>query len=207
MRILLIRHAESEGNAAQRIQGWNDEPLTDRGREQAKALAKRLQNGYGICAVYASSLSRARQTAEIIAGSLGLTPVLDDRLREYDCGVVTGLTWEEVQAQYPDIARRWAEDSWRVPIPGEEGIELFQQRVVSAMDDVIARHKEEDAVAVVAHGGTWSAYLAYLVGLDYRQRQPWVFDNASLSIIILGGIRPRIALLNDTCHLNADGEK
>lgn len=202
MRILLIRHAESEGNAAQRVQGWNDEPLTDLGREQAEALAKRLQDGYNICAVYASSLARARQTAEIIAGRLGLPVTCDDRLKEYDCGVVTGLRFEEVAVQYPDIARRWAEDSWRVPIPGEEGVEVFQQRVVSAMNDIIARHQEEDTVSVVAHGGTWSVYLAHLLGLDYRRRQPWVFDNASLSTIILGGVRPRIALLNDTCHLN-----
>lgn len=202
MRVLLIRHAESEGNAAQRAQGWNDEPLTDLGREQAEALAKRLQDGYNICAVYASSLARARQTAEIIAGRLGLPVTCDDRLKEYDCGVVTGLRFEEIAVQYPDIARRWAEDSWRVPIPGEEGVEVFQQRVVSAMSDIVARHKEEDTVVVVGHGGTWSVYLAHLLGLDYRRRQPWVFDNASLSIIILGGVRPRIALLNDTCHLN-----
>ncbi|MGQ9492912.1 MAG: histidine phosphatase family protein [Anaerolineae bacterium] len=201
MRILLIRHAESVGNAAQRIQGWNDEPLTELGREQALALALRLQNGYGICAVYASSLLRARQTAEIIAGTLKVPLICDDRLKEYDCGVVTGLTWEEVQLRYPEIATRWAEDSWRVPIPGEEGIENFQQRVLSAMSDIVGYHKEEDTVAVVAHGGTWSAYLASLVELDYRRRQPWVFDNASLSIILLGGIRPRIVLLNDTCHL------
>ncbi len=202
MQLLLIRHAESEGNAAQRAQGWNDEPLTDLGRQQAEALAKRLRGDYDICAVYTSSLSRARQTAEIIAKSLGLLVTCDDRLKEYDCGVVTGLRFEEIAVQYPDIARRWAEDSWRVPIPGEEGVEVFQQRVVSAMSDIVARHKEEDTVAVVGHGGTWRVYLAHLLGLDYRRRQPWVFDNASLSLIILGDVRPRIASLNDTCHLN-----
>lgn len=202
MRLLLIRHGQSVGNAARRIQGPNDEPLTELGRAQALALAQRLHSEYDICAVYSSSLLRARQTAEIIADLLGLSVAFEDRLKEYDPGVVAGMCLEEVQAQYPEIVKRWAEDSWRVPIPGEEGSDVFQRRVLSAMGEIIASHKEEDTITVIAHGGTLGAYLAGLVGLDFRKRQPWVFDNASLSTVILGGVRPRIALLNDTCHLN-----
>jgi broad specificity phosphatase PhoE len=202
MQLLLIRHGQSEGNAARRIQGPEDEPLTELGRAQALALAKRLQQEHEIWALYSSSLLRARQTAEIIADVLGLTINLDERLREYDPGVVTGMSLEEVQAQYPEIARGWAEDQWRVPIPGEEGAEAFQERVLEAMRDIVARHEGEASVAVVAHGGTLGAYFAGLLELDYLKRQPWLFDNASLSAVILGGIRPRIALLNDTCHNN-----
>jgi len=205
VRLLLIRHGESAGNAAERIQGLNDEPLTATGRAQAEALAQRLRQGYGICAVYSSSLSRARDTAEAIAAALGLSVIADDRLQEYDCGVVTGMCFEEVREQYPEIARRWAEDSWKVPIPGEEGTAVFQQRVWAAMEDIVARHSKEDTVAVVAHGGVWGTYLARLLGLNLDLRQPWVFGNASLSIVLLGGTRPRIALLNDTCHLNHMG--
>jgi broad specificity phosphatase PhoE len=202
MHLLLIRHGQSVGNAARRIQGRNHEPLTETGRAQALALAQRLQIEYDICSVYSSSLLRARQTAEVIADLLGLSVTLEHRLREYDPGVVAGMNLEEVEAEYPEIARRWAEDSWCVPIPGEEGCDVFQQRVLSAMREIVASQREEDSVAVVAHGGTWSAYLAGLIGLDFRKRQPWVLDNASLSIVIHGGVRPRIALLNDTCHLN-----
>jgi len=202
MRLLLIRHGQSVGNAAHRIQGPNDEPLTELGRAQALAVARRLQSEYDICAIYSSSLLRARQTAEIIAELLGLDVTFEDRLREYDPGVVAGMNLEEVQSRYPEIARRWAEDSWQVPIPGEEGIDVFQQRVLEAMSEIIASHDGEDTVTVVAHGGTLSTYLAGLLQLDYRKRQPWVFDNASLSAVVLGGVRPRLALLNDTCHLN-----
>lgn len=207
MRLFLVRHGESLGNAAQRIQGLNDEPLTGLGRAQARALAQRLGNGYEIRAIYASPLSRARETAEIVAAPLALTVTCEDRLREYDCGVVTGLCWEEVQSQYPEIAQRWAEDSWRVPIPGEEGIDVFQGRVWAAMADIVGRHAGDDTVVVVAHGGTLSVYLAGLLEMDVRKRQPWQFDNASLSIVALGGARPRILLLNDTCHTHPMQEK
>lgn len=202
MRLLLIRHGQSVGNAADRIQGLNDEPLTDLGREQAQALAYRLQAQYAVGALYSSPLLRALQTAEIIAAVLGLDVRVEHRLREYDPGVVTGMRFEEVQEQYPDIARRWAEDSWRVPIPGEEGVEAFQQRVMAAMGEIVSAQGGEEAVAVVTHGGTLSAFLAGLLELDFRKRQPWVFANASLSMVIPGGIRPRLALLNDTCHVD-----
>jgi broad specificity phosphatase PhoE len=202
MRLLLIRHGQSVGNAARRVQGSNDEPLTELGRAQALALAQRLRSKYDVCALYSSSMLRARQTAEIIADLIGLSVCLEERLEEHDPGAVTGMSWEEVQAQYPELARQWAESSWRVAIPGEEDIEVFQRRVLAAMSEIVAGHDGDDTVAVVAHGGTLSAYLAGLVQLDFHKRQPWVFENASLSTVVLGGVRPRIALLNDTCHLS-----
>ncbi len=201
MRLFLIRHGQSAGNAAGRVQGLDDQPLTKVGREQALDLAYRLESEQNLCALYASPLLRARQTAEIICRHLGLDLSLDDRLKEYDCGAVTGMSFEEVCASYPEIAAAWQRSLWRVPIPGEEGIELFQQRVLSAMQDILDRHADGDAIAIVAHGGTLGAYLGGLLGMDYRKRQPWVFDNACLSILVLGGVRARIALLNDTCHL------
>ncbi len=202
MRLLLIRHGQSVGNAARRIQGLDDQPLTGAGREQALALAHRLQHEQDLCALYASPLLRARQTAEIIARHLELDLTYEDRLKEYDCGAITGMSFDEVLAHFPEIAAGWQQSPWRVPVPGEEGVESFQQRVISAMQDILAYHADGDAIAIVAHGGTLSAYLANLLAIDYRKRQPWVFDNASLSVIILGGVRPRIALLNDTCHLH-----
>jgi broad specificity phosphatase PhoE len=201
VRLLLIRHGQSVGNAAQRIQGWDDQPLTDVGRAQAVALARHLADRYNVCSLYCSPLLRARETAEIIAGQLGLTVQCDDRLKEHDCGAITGMCFEEVAAHFPEVARGWREDARRTPIPGEEGIVVFQQRVLSAMEEIAGSHGETDTLAIIAHGGTLSAYVAGLLGLDFGKRQPWKFDNASLSMIILGGIRARIALLNDTCHL------
>jgi broad specificity phosphatase PhoE len=180
VRLLLMRHAQSVGNAAQQIQGWDDQPLTDVGRAQAAAC----------------------QTAEIVGGQLGLTVHCDDRLKEYHCGAITGMCFAEVAAQFPEVARGWREDPWHTAVPGEEGLGVFQQRVLSAIGDIVDEHSDSDTMAIMTHGGTLSAYMADLLGLDFRKRQPWVFDNASLSTVILGGLRPRIASLNDICHLN-----
>jgi broad specificity phosphatase PhoE len=202
VRLLLIRHAQSLGNAAHRIQGWDDQPLTELGRAQAAALARRLADGYDACALYSSPLLRARETAELVAGQLGLNIQCDDRLKEHDCGAITGMCFEEVANHFPEVARGWREDPWHTPIPGEESVGVFKRRVLSVFDEIVGSHSEGDTLAIIAHGGTLGAYLAGLLGLDFRQRQPWMFDNASLSIVILGSLRPRIALLNDTCHLH-----
>ena len=70
------------------------------------------------------------------------------------------------------------------------------------METIIANHADDDQIAVVSHGGTFGTYLAHLIGLDMQKRVPFRFANASLSMIQLGSVRPRIALLNDTCHLD-----
>jgi len=185
MRILWFRHGESRGNAEGRAQGLNDEPLTELGHAQAHALAQRLQQEFNICAIHASPLQRALQTAEHVSRlPWGGRPVaIHQYLREYDCGDITGLTIEEVGCRFPELPRSWASSAVWPPIPGEEGRDVFLRRVMAAMSDITSAHQPEDTVAVVAHGGTCSAYLAGLLGTDYRQRQPWVLDNASLSSV------------------------
>lgn len=203
MRILLIRHGESRGNAEGRAQGLNDEPLTALGHSQADALAQRLQQDYSICAVYASPLQRAVETAVHVSRACQRPVVVQQDLREYDCGGITGLTIEQVRCTFPELVRTWASTAAWPPIPGEEGRDVFLRRVMAAMSEIASVHGPEDTLAVVAHGGTCSAYLSGLLGLDYHQRQPWILDNASLSSVLLDGLRPHIALLNDTCHLNS----
>ncbi len=166
------------------------------------ALAQRVAAEYELTGLFASTLLRARQTAEPIAQRSGLAVEYDEGLREHDCGAIAGLHVEQVRTRYPEIARAWQHSPWHVALPGEEGLDAFRDRVLAAMDHITSGMGDEDTVAVVAHGGTLGIYLAGLLGLDHHRRQPWVFDNASLSVVALGGVRPRIALLNDTCHLN-----
>jgi len=128
--------------------------------------------------------------------------VPDERLKEYDVGDITGLTWEQVVEQYPDVARRWAEAEESVEFPGAEESVSFRARVAAAFDEILSRDTEEH-VGVVAHGGTLGTYLNHLIGLT-TWRSPFYFGNASLSIVEVNPVRPRILLLNDTCHLRGE---
>jgi len=98
-RVLLVRHGQSEWNALGRWQGQADPPLSDIGREQARAAARSLG---ALDAIFASDLQRAAETAAIISAELGVGPVvIDERLRERDAGEWSGLTRGEIEERYP----------------------------------------------------------------------------------------------------------
>ena len=201
--LLLVRHGRSTWNAVGRIQGQADPPLDDVGREQARLVGERLRR-YRPQAVYASPLRRAYETAEIIADCLNLPVIPDDRLQEYDLGVVSGLTWEEIQEHHPAIAARWRGGSGEAEIPGEEGHQVFRERVLAIFDEIVTRHSGE-TVCVVSHGGTQGMYFNHLLGLGGRL-SPFRFSNGSLTIVEVGGPRLRIEVVNDTCHLKGGEE-
>jgi broad specificity phosphatase PhoE len=146
--LYLVRHGETEWNAARRIQGRTDIPLNDTGREQARRaaelLARRRWQG-----VYTSPLGRAHETARIIADRLGLAGVTDiDALVERDYGEAEGMGFDEIEALYPEGVRA----------PGQETREEVAARVVPALLELAERHPGERLV-IVSHGGAIRAVL------------------------------------------------
>jgi broad specificity phosphatase PhoE len=227
--IWLIRHGESLGNLERRIQGWADYPLTELGRQQALRLAEHLaelagpdppqgvypplgwgRHGRGEGAIHelvASPLQRAAETAQAIGDALGLPVRCDDRLKEYNFGPLTGLTPEDIVAQYPHVRAAWEVNRPWEPLPGEEGEPAFVTRVRGAMDDIVDRMPEETTVVVVAHGGSMDACLRSWLGIDgVYGRRAFAFDNTSLSLVRIRANSYRILLLNDTCHLRCSRE-
>jgi 2,3-bisphosphoglycerate-dependent phosphoglycerate mutase len=198
-RLLLVRHGQSEWNAAGRIQGQIDIQLDETGCQQAQLIADRLA-AEPVAAVYSSPLLRAKSTAEAIADRFHLPVQLDPRLMEYDFGVISGSTWTDVVENHPEFASRWLEDPWAVPVAGSEGRVNFAARVMSAVQDILAQHPAEQ-VAVVAHGGTFGVYLTAMLGLDLNRRHPFHFGNTSLSLVEVRDDAFHIHYLNNTCHL------
>jgi len=202
-RLFLIRHGRSTWNAEHRFQGWADPPLDDEGQEQARRLAERLQgNGKAMVALYTSPLRRAQETADIIGETLGLPVTPDERLKEGGVGVLTGLTWAQVEERYADVKQSFERADESIEIPGGEDAELFRARVTAVFDEIVARHAGE-TVGVVSHGGTLGTYFNYLIGLPGRF-SPFRFGNTSLSVVEVNPVRPRILLLNDICHLGGE---
>jgi broad specificity phosphatase PhoE len=161
-RILLVRHGESEWNAAGRWQGWADPPLTPLGRAQALAAARSLS---GVDVVVSSDLRRAVATAEAMAGVLGLAPVHRHAgLRERDVGEWTGLTRAEIDTRWPGW-RDWAvTDSGFIEPPGGEAHEGFLERTVDAVGRV-AKEYDGRVVVAVTHGGLIRMFERHL-GID-----------------------------------------
>ncbi|HAL61839.1 MAG TPA: hypothetical protein DCP08_05460 [Chloroflexi bacterium] len=203
-RLLLVRHAETDWNLEGRYQGQSDLPLNERGRKQAKLLAERLR-GEGIEAIYASDLSRAYETAKIIAEAVGQEVKALESLREVDTGVWTGLTFEEVESGYPKHLREWRADPLRVRrLEGESYLALFE-RTKAAIREIVEAHPEQ-TVLVVGHGGNMKCIVldALGVGADrgIGMASRFAADNASLHILQYDGDGVLIETINDTCHLD-----
>ena len=145
--LLLVRHGETDWNAEGRLQGHTDRPLNDHGRRQAKALAERLA-GEGADAIYASDLSRAKETAEILGTRLGLPVVIDADLREKNWGNWEGLTGDE-----------------RIHVEFEgESVQEHRERVLRAIERISERHPGQ-RVIVVTHGGSLRRIQAAVNGV------------------------------------------
>jgi broad specificity phosphatase PhoE len=134
--LLLVRHGETDWNAAGRLQGHTDRPLSDYGRQQARRLAEELADEK-FDAIYASDLARARETAEIVGATLNLPVLLEPDLREKDWGNWEGLT--STERLDVELACESTED--------------HQKRMLAALWRIAAQHPD-GRVLVVTHGGS-----------------------------------------------------
>lgn len=162
--LFLARHGETAWNLEQRWQGQTDVDLNDAGRAQARALAERLA-GHRIGCIASSDLSRARETAEIVAQHLGIDDVmLDEGLRERGYGIFEGLTRIECEAQHPEEWARYVADHRHTPARAE-----LDAAVAARMQAAVARAGAlavdgDGAVLVVSHGGSIRALIAAATG-------------------------------------------
>ena len=199
-QLVLVRHGETDWNRDHIPQGHIDVPLNKSGRQQAHALAKRLQ-GRKIDAIHSSDLFRAAETAAIVGAAVELTPQPSAAWREIDLGGWGGLTREKIQAHFGDelAALARGED---VPRGGGETMAALQARVVKGFERLRRSHPGQ-TVLMVSHGGTIKTLICHLIGLELRYvgRLPSL-GNTSLSLIEFGSGRPRLAVLNDTEHLD-----
>ncbi|TYB57169.1 histidine phosphatase family protein [Nonomuraea sp. PA05] len=201
--ILLVRHGESEPARPDRpfplVDGQGDPGLAPEGHEQAERVGLRL-SAERIDAIYVSSLRRTSQTAAPLAARLGLTPVVDPKLREVHLGEWEGGLFRRMVAEGHPIARRMsAEERWDV-IPGAEPAQAFAERVRKALGRLAAAHPDQ-RVVVVTHGGVIAEALAAATG-----SRPFAFlgaDNASVSHLVLTEVRWVLRRFNDTAHLDA----
>jgi broad specificity phosphatase PhoE len=149
--ILLARHGETDDNVPpQRVQGWIDCPLNDRGREQARELAEAVRDR-NVATVYSSHLVRARETAEVVAGELGLEVTVDERLAESRRGDWEGRLLEEIERDDPDRWAAWRRGGAEFRFPGGESLAEHAERVAAALTDVRAGALP---ALCVCHGGT-----------------------------------------------------
>lgn len=168
-RLVLLRHGQTDHNVAGRLQGRVDVPLNDTGRAQARAAARSLAAGATPDLVVSSPLSRALETAEIIAATLGVPePIVTEKaLIEAGFGAWEGLTDAEIAERWPDDHRQWRQ---RGPLAhiGMEDRGVVGDRVAGACRALLAQHPGAQ-ILVVSHGAALRSGITSLLGLDAAQ--------------------------------------
>ncbi len=175
--LYLIRHARSVGNANGRIQGVTDSPLDDVGRAQADALARSLATS-SVDRLICSPQTRALETARAIQSyRQGLSLSVDERLRERDAGVFSGLSASQMRARTGLDSADLHVLEWQAP-DGETAAQL-RMRAESFLDDV--RGCGAAHLAIVTHGTVLNALLLAALGMPATATQVFTFDNASIT--------------------------
>lgn len=196
--LYLVRHGETEWNRTGRWQGHTDVPLSDRGRQQAQALARRLQaDNVHFNHLYTSDLSRAFETAAIVAQALDMLVYPLPNLREINLGSWSGLTRAEIIQRFPGalVTIHHAADG--------ETREVFATRVWNVLTRLTQQHQGR-RLLVVTHGGAIRTMLRRVYTLIGRSDHPVPpIDNASITEVRLHAGRWSILRINDTAHLHS----
>jgi len=200
MRLIIVRHGESEWNRIHRYQGQLDAPLSDLGLRQAEALAERLKNEQ-LDFIYTSRLQRAARTAEAIARYHAGTPLgQSEALLEIHHGEWQGKYAHEILAQYADGLREWREHPTRSQMPGGESFSNVLKRTLDFKEELIARHADQ-TVLVSTHDVIVKILVADALGMNMdRINRIWV-TNASISVVEYGDDLPYLVSLSEACHL------
>ena len=205
-RLVIVRHGETTGNSSIRYHGRSNVPLSQLGREQMRKVRRALVRRFGQCPLkpaFASPLSRARESAEII---IGREPILIEGFVEVDFGDFEGLTAGEIRERYPAEFARWDRNRLdpEYAYPRGESRAAFVERVhhglaqmITVIDEVQGRRA--GAALVVAHRGVIRAIIQRLSNVTP------VIELASIHILIRNPKTSewRTELIDDVSHLEA----
>ena len=202
-RVYLIRHAEAEGNIYRRAHGWYDGRVTAKGRRQIGALAERFRD-VSIDALYASDLSRTRETAGAITKYHELELHPESLLREIRMGQWEDRPWGNLTHDFPDAMAAFNDDpdTWRAP--GAETFPALKQRMKGVVLELAARH-DGQTIVCVSHGMAIRALLSDLLGVASAEIYKCPHgDNTSVSLLEVDGGQIRPVYYNDASHLGED---
>lgn len=199
MRLILVRHGETEYNAQRRFTGQSDVPLSTLGRQQSAVVGEWLASER-LDTIVSSDLERARLTAEAIANFHEIPVVVDSDLREIAMGEWEGYIYSEILARDAELVAQWQVDPVTYAPPGGETLVQLRDRCARALERWQSRDPQA-SVLWVTHGGLIGVLLCHILELDLNRRWQFRHYNASISELHLSGDRVTIVRLNETAHL------
>lgn len=199
MRLILVRHGQTDWNKEYRVQGHTDLPLNAVGRAQAQAIAGALERRE-VEAIYSSPLQRAFETAEAIDRFHGVGVTAAGGLKELNVGELDGLYYPDLKVKSPDFFEVWTTDAASAKFPGGESLPELQERVWQSVQDIVERdHKK--TVVVTSHFFALLSLLCKVLDLGLSEFRRLSISVASISELEISDGKMRLVCFNETCHL------
>jgi broad specificity phosphatase PhoE len=199
VKVILIRHGETDWNQEQIFRGEIDVPLNQPGLAQARAVREALAE-IVIDALYASPLARAFETARVLAEGRNLEVRREEGLSDVDFGLWQGLPKEKVKKDCPDLYSTWLTEPQLVTFPRGETLLKVQQRAMVALERIMDRNPGK-TVALVSHRVVNKVMLCGVLGLDLSRFWRVKQDTCAINRFEHDNGSYCLTLLNDTCHL------
>jgi probable phosphoglycerate mutase len=200
-RLILVRHAEAEGNYIRRFHGWTDGDITEKGHMQARLVAERLRD-VPVDVLYSSSLKRTMQTAAYISEIKGLPVIRTDKLKEINGGDWEDMPFEILHDKWPAEYETWERTPHAHRMPNGESMEDFEDRLFKEVMYIINENIGK-SVCMVTHGTAIRALLCHFRGCSLEEmiNVNWC-DNTALTVIDHEDSKFSIVTEGDTAHLD-----
>jgi broad specificity phosphatase PhoE len=193
--ILLVRHAETVHNTEKRANGWRtNSPLTEKGKQQAGQLKKRLANEK-IDLVYSSPVGRAYETGST-AKPDGLKITKDERLKERDFGEIDGQKWMSLLLKRPIMVYKYKKSGSFRRVKGAEEFGKAQDRFFNAVKDIAEKNKGKH-ILIFSHGTILRLFLAKVIGINQKKSMKMVIKNCSLNTLTYENGKFKVEKINE----------
>jgi broad specificity phosphatase PhoE len=202
MRILLVRHGETDWNRFRRFQGRSDVPLNQAGRDQAHALALALKDE-PIAAIHSSPLIRTMETARLIRSFHPSTPLIEEEgLIEMNLGDFDGMEARRWAEEYPGFQKVWFETPADLQMPGGESLPEVQKRAVHTFHRIATLYPSESTFLLCSHNFVILTLLCHVCAIPLNRFRDLRQEPAALSVLHKEGKRLWASVINERTHLD-----
>lgn len=203
--VYLVRHGETDSNLYHRFQGTQDIPLNEQGRRQGDLLGQDMKN-CPIDVIYSSTLSRARETAELIAKyHPGVKVIPYPGLEEIHAGKVEGELLSDIPIKFPQTFHCMLEDLVHLQYPGGESTRQVYDRMAKNVGEIVEQNRGK-MIVIVSHGFSIQTYLHYASGRPFEEMESNIVANTSRCKFVFedDSLHPSTQYINKHEHLSDD---
>lgn len=203
MKLVLVRHGETEWNKLGRFQGHFDIALNALGFAQAQETARAVAE-WKHSAVYSSPLIRTMQVAQEIARLSGMPVIGVDGFKELSLGDLEGVTGRAMLNDWPEVYAAWRDDPATMAMPNGESLKDLQDRAWTSLVELEQAHAEDEALIVVSHNFAIRAMVGKVLGMSLSNFHSMSLSLSSICVVESDQRGRRLTCYNSTSHLSPE---